>query len=240
MHHNLPLDRPLHGGVSGNERGDEVQDLVPRAAHDVPEALADEVRHGALSVGAERVGDCALAGSATALIGVAPGANVPSASRQRAAQLTAVVCAKCAGFCAMDGVPRAAEEMCDCGRAGRTYVALTFALGSEPPPAIVRCVCGWWEVRLGWWVDVGKSSRRCKAQDASRKKLGARRRSIKFTAMVIGCTTQPSETTPRSQGQSRRDHALIKGVFSMLWKSFLDLRTGCDRVACAISMQHPP
>jgi hypothetical protein len=94
---------------------------------------------------------------------------VPSASRQRAAQLTTVVCAKCAVFCAMDGVPRTAEEMCDCGRAGRTYVALTFALGSEPPPAIVRCVCGWWEVRLGGGLTLG-SSRRRKAQDASRKK----------------------------------------------------------------------
>ena len=80
-----PLNRPLHCGVSGNKRGNKVQDLVPRAAHDVPEALADESRHGALSVGAERVGDYALAGSATALIGVAPGANVPSASRQRTA-----------------------------------------------------------------------------------------------------------------------------------------------------------
>ena len=67
-----PLDGPLHSGVSGNHRGDEVQDLVPRAAHDVPEALANEGGHGALTVGAQCVGDDALSGSATALVGVTP------------------------------------------------------------------------------------------------------------------------------------------------------------------------
>ena len=93
--HDSPLNSPLHSGVSSNHRGNEVEDLVARAAHDVPEALADEGGHGTLPVGAERVRDDALAGSAAALIGVAPGANVPSVCGQPAAQLTVVVCAKC-------------------------------------------------------------------------------------------------------------------------------------------------
>ena len=154
-----PLDRPLHSGVSANQRGNEEQDLVPRAAHDVPETLADESCHGTLPVGAERVGDDALAGSATALIGVAPGANVPSVCGQPAAQLSVVVCAAGAVFCAMAGSASGGEEEGDCGRGVRTYVALCFALGSEPPPAIVRCVVGGGRCNWGWWVDVEKAAR---------------------------------------------------------------------------------
>jgi hypothetical protein len=72
------LDGPLHQSVCGNERRDGVENLVPRSAHDVPEALGDEGCHGSLSVGAEGVGHDALAGSAASLVGVTPGANVPS------------------------------------------------------------------------------------------------------------------------------------------------------------------
>lgn len=137
-----PLNGPLHRGVSNNQRGDEVEDLVPRAAHNVPEALADEGGHGSLSVGAERVGDYALAGSATALIGVAPGADVPSVCGQRAAQMSRVVSAVQAVFCAMGEGASGGRGGSDCGRGERTYVALCFALGLEPPPAIVRCRVG--------------------------------------------------------------------------------------------------
>lgn len=144
-----PLNSPLHSGVSGNHRGNEVEDLVARAAHDVPEALADEGGHGTLPVGAERVRDYALARSATALIGVAPGANVPSVCGQPAAQLTHVVCAGGAVFCAEAGGAACGEGNSDCGRRGRTYVALCFALGSEPPPAIVKCRVGGCTVGLG-------------------------------------------------------------------------------------------
>lgn len=69
---NSLLDSPLHGAVCDGQRWDEVEDLVPRAAHDVPEALADEGGHGALTVGAQCVGDDALSGSATTLVGVTP------------------------------------------------------------------------------------------------------------------------------------------------------------------------
>jgi hypothetical protein len=72
------LNSPLHQTVCDNEWGDGVEDLVPRPAHDVPEALADEGGHGSLSVRAEGIGHDALAGSAAALVGVAPAANVPS------------------------------------------------------------------------------------------------------------------------------------------------------------------
>jgi hypothetical protein len=72
------LDSPLHQAVCDNERGDGVENLVPRAAHDVPEALADEGGHGSLSVRAESIGHDALAGSAATLVGVTPAANVPS------------------------------------------------------------------------------------------------------------------------------------------------------------------
>lgn len=66
------LDGPLHSGVRNQEGWDSVEDLIPRAAHDVPETFADESGHGALSVGAHGVGHDALAGSAAALIWVAP------------------------------------------------------------------------------------------------------------------------------------------------------------------------
>jgi hypothetical protein len=143
-----PLDGPLHSGVSGNHRGNEVQDLVPRAAHNVPEALVDEGSHGTLPVGAERVRDDTLAGSAAALIGVAPRANVPSVCGQRAALAKIVAVCVVRGVRAvlrgMRGSAWSGEGECDCGRGARTYVALTFALGSEPPPAIVRYVVGGW------------------------------------------------------------------------------------------------
>ena len=149
-----PLDGPLHSGVSGNQRGNEVQDLVPRAAHDIPEALVDEGSHGTLPVGAERVGDDTLAGTAAALIGVAPGANVPSVCGQRAALSTIAAVCVVRGvrvvFRGMRGSAWSGEGECDCGRGTRTYVALTFALGSEPPPAIVRYVVG--GGRCGWWL----------------------------------------------------------------------------------------
>lgn len=78
---------------------------------------------------------------------------MPSVCGQPAAQLT-VVCVCAAGaagavFCAMTGCVSVGEGESDCGRGVRTYVALCLALGSEPPPAIVRCVVGWWEVQLG-------------------------------------------------------------------------------------------
>jgi hypothetical protein len=69
---NSLLDSPLHSAVCDGQRWDEVEDLVPRAAHDVPEALADEGGHGALTVGAQCVRDDALSGSATALVRVTP------------------------------------------------------------------------------------------------------------------------------------------------------------------------
>lgn len=73
-----PLDSPLHGAVCNDQRWDEEEDLVPRAAQDVPETLGEEVGHGSLSVGAQGVGDDILAGTAAALIWVAPATNVPS------------------------------------------------------------------------------------------------------------------------------------------------------------------
>ena len=78
---------------------------------------------------------------------------MPSVCGQPAAQLT-VVCVCAAGaagavFCAMTGCVSVGEGESDCGRGVRTYVALCLALGSEPPPAIVRCVVGGWRVQLG-------------------------------------------------------------------------------------------
>lgn len=67
-----PLNCPLHSSVRDGERGNEVEDLVLRSAHDVPEALAEEVGHGALAVGAQSVGDDALARTATALVWITP------------------------------------------------------------------------------------------------------------------------------------------------------------------------
>jgi len=68
----LLLNSPLHATVRNQERWDCVKHLVPRPAHDVPEALADEGGHGALSVRGERVRHDALAGAAAAFVGVTP------------------------------------------------------------------------------------------------------------------------------------------------------------------------
>lgn len=81
---------------------------------------------------------------------------MPSVFGQRAAQASGAGWVQGAVFC---GSAVGGEELCDCARAGATYVALTFALGSEPPPAIVRCVGAGGEVRLGWWVVVEKARR---------------------------------------------------------------------------------
>lgn len=67
-----PLNSPLHGAVCDDERGNKVEDLVPRAANDVPEALCEKVGHGSLSVRAEGVGNDALARAAAALVRVTP------------------------------------------------------------------------------------------------------------------------------------------------------------------------
>lgn len=75
---------------------------------------------------------------------------MPSVCGQPSAQSTNVrVYAVGAVFCAMNDCASGGEGESDCGRGERTYVALCLALGSEPPPAIVRCVVGWWEVQLG-------------------------------------------------------------------------------------------
>jgi hypothetical protein len=79
---------------------------------------------------------------------------VPSVSGQRAG--LAIVAAVCvvrgarAVFRGVRGSAWSGEGECDCGRGARTYVALTFALGSEPPPAIVRYVVG--GGRCVWWL----------------------------------------------------------------------------------------
>jgi hypothetical protein len=75
---NVPLNSPLHTPVRDSQRRDKVQHLIPAPAHNVPEALADESSHGALAVGRQDIGDDALAGAAAALVGVTPGADVPS------------------------------------------------------------------------------------------------------------------------------------------------------------------
>lgn len=76
---------------------------------------------------------------------------MPSVCGQPTARATCVVCSLCAVFCAMGGCALCGEERSDCGRGARTYVALTFALGSEPPPAIVRYVCRWVWGGCDWW-----------------------------------------------------------------------------------------
>lgn len=76
--HNLPLNSPLHSAVCDDKRRNEEKDLVSRAADNVPEALVDEGGHGALSVGAQSIGNDALARSTAALVGVTPGTDVPS------------------------------------------------------------------------------------------------------------------------------------------------------------------
>lgn len=73
---------------------------------------------------------------------------MPSVSGQLAAQLTIVVYAVGIVFCAVTEGAASGAGKSDCGRGGRTYVALCLALGSEPPPAIVECrvggcACGW-------------------------------------------------------------------------------------------------
>lgn len=73
---------------------------------------------------------------------------MPSVFGQPAAQLTIVVCVADVVFCAMTGSALSDEGRSDCGRGERTYVALCLALGSELPPAIVKCRVGGWEVRL--------------------------------------------------------------------------------------------
>lgn len=69
----------MHSPIRGNKRRNREQDLVSRAAHDIPEALADEGGHGALAVGRQGVCGDAFAGTAAAFVGVAPAADVPSA-----------------------------------------------------------------------------------------------------------------------------------------------------------------
>jgi hypothetical protein len=78
--HDSLLNRPLHHAVRSDKRRDREKHLVPRPAQHVPEALGDEVGHGALSVRAQGVGCDAFAGAAAAFVGVAPGADVPSVS----------------------------------------------------------------------------------------------------------------------------------------------------------------
>jgi hypothetical protein len=78
------LNGPVHHGICGDERRNREKDLVPRAAHDVPEALCDESGHGALAVGRQRVRHDALARATAAFVGVTPAANVPSACIQSA------------------------------------------------------------------------------------------------------------------------------------------------------------
>jgi hypothetical protein len=143
------LNCPLHDSVRDEKRRDGVKHLVPRPAHDVPEALGDEIRHGALSVGAQDVRCDAFAGTAAAFVRVAPGADVPS------------VCAASArvwphgwagGGCevvrAIPGGRAVGGERLRVRRA-ETYVALWRALGSEEPPAIVKMCRGGWGLQLG-------------------------------------------------------------------------------------------
>jgi hypothetical protein len=151
------LNSPLHDSVRNNERWNRVQDLVPRSAHDVPEALADEGGHGSLSVRAERVGYHAFAGTATALVWVSPGADVPSVCLVLASILFRHVGDAYKTWEAVQVIRGSNRRIaCDCGQRGRRRTWPCVAhWGRRSRQPFWRCAEVVWKCNWGlWWVDV--------------------------------------------------------------------------------------
>lgn len=62
----IPLISPLHDGISGNERGDDIEDLGLRSSPGVEDGVVEGTGKRALTVGREEVGsDTPLRGGAT-------------------------------------------------------------------------------------------------------------------------------------------------------------------------------
>lgn len=56
----IPLDGPVHRSVSDDERGSDVEHLVPEASPGVEDGGVEGTRHGSLAVSGQGVGDDAL------------------------------------------------------------------------------------------------------------------------------------------------------------------------------------
>lgn len=72
----IPLNCPLHGAVCDDEGRDDVEDLVLRPPHGVEETLCESASERPHAVRANAVGDNAFARLASALVGIAPFADV--------------------------------------------------------------------------------------------------------------------------------------------------------------------